>query len=432
MRPSTFSRFIWGLWLAAATVLAEASPNFEKTLHPVSGRSLYDVVKSYTNIGNGRIGGIRTGTVGARKVFLWLRRELKRAGLLTTQQHWRFRQYALRRCELIVDGQAVDCLPMWFPNTTRLNNLGISHATLLPGQAAVVQIRGYQQDNTGVGPIIEGAVSKGAGAVIAVNTVHQSLTAINAIDTTSEAPRSVPIVVVGNKDASLLGSAKKVDTLRLLGRNLPAARTANLIGRLPRHQQTQKLIVVSTPINGWFLNGGERGPGVALFLGLARWAAMTRPAADFVFVATSGHELGEMGSKRFLDGAERLGVTPDKVTAWIHLGASIATWNYAEHGNGHFEKIGTYHANLDYNSPMLAPLLTDYLMPPGFNPKPESTKTAGELAMIMDRGYKAFGFYGAFGKFHTRFDLADSTAPELLEPVARALTNLIDAIVAAP
>jgi len=159
---------------------------------------------------------------------------------------------------------------------------------------------------------------------------------------------------------------------------------------------------------------------------------MTRPAADFVFVATSGHELGEMGSKRFLDGAERLGVTPDKVTAWIHLGASIATWNYAEHGNGHFEKIGTYHANLDYNSPMLAPLLTDYLMPPGFNPKPESTKTAGELAMIMDRGYKAFGFYGAFGKFHTRFDLADSTAPELLEPVARALTNLIDAIVAAP
>lgn len=432
MGRCTFFRFHCGLWLAAAALVAEASPVFIPPLDPVSGGSLYDVVKTYTNFGKGRVGGIRTGTAASRQTFRWLRRELKRAGILTSQQHWRFRQYSLHSCELVVDGKAIECLPLWYPNTKRLKNLGIARTPSLAGQAAVVQIRGYQQDNPGVGSIIEDTVSKGAGAVIAVNTAHDSLTAINAIDTSNESPQSVPIVVVGNKDATRLSSAKRVDTLRLAGRNLRAAQTVNLIGRLQGPQKTQKLIVVSTPVNGWFLNGGERGPGLALFLGLARWAAMARPAAEFIFVATSGHELGEMGSRRFLDEAERLGVTADKVSAWIHLGASIATWNYAELGDGQFEKIGTYHANLDYNAPLLATLLTNYLTPAGFSPKPESTKTAGELAMIMSRGYKTFGFYGAFGKFHTRFDLADSTAPELLEPVARGLTNLIGAIVAEP
>jgi hypothetical protein len=425
-------RLLVGCLLLSPVLQVGAEPHCKIPADPLSGQALYDVVRTYADIAAQQPSGLRTGNQGSKETFHWFQEALDCAGLATDYQPWQFRRYALRQCHLVADGKPIECLPLWFPNDTPLENLAIGTAAPLAGKAAVVQVKGYQQDNAGVGPLIADAVNAGAQAVIAVNTAHQSLTSINATETTAQSPQPVPMVVVGGKDLAWLQSAQNVDSLEIHGRDMSHGRAANLIGWLPGPRGADKLIVVSTPINGWFINGGERGPGLALFLGLARWAAEARPAANFVFVATAGHELGEMGSQKFLDIADQIGITPESVTAWIHLGASIATWNYTEQGDGQFQQSGTYHSNLDYNDADFAPLLNQYLQPLGYAPRPEGTYTSGELAMIMDKGYHTFGFYGAFGKFHTKYDLADSTAPELLEPVAHGLAGIISDIAAAP
>lgn len=419
-------------WLLLSSALpAAAEPRCNVPADPLSGQALYDVVRAYAGFAAQQTSGMRTGNHSSRETFHWFQEQLDCAGLDIAHQPWQFRRYALRQCHLVVDGQPIECLPLWFPNTTPLESIAIGTSAPLAGKAAVVPVKGYQQDNSAVAAPLADAVNAGAQAVIAVNTAHQSLTSINATETTAQSPQPVPMVVVGGKDLARLQAASTVDTLEILGRDMSHGRAANLVGWLSGPRGADKLIVVSTPVNGWFVNGGERGPGLALFLGLARWAAETRPAANFVFVATAGHELGEMGSQRFLDVADQIGITPQSVTAWIHLGASIATWNYTEQGDGQFQKTGTaYHSNLDYNDADFAPLLNQYLAPLGYNPRPEGAYTSGELAMIMDKGYHTFGFYGAFGKFHTKYDLADSTAPELLEPVAQGLADVISDIAA--
>jgi hypothetical protein len=65
----------------------------------------------------------------------------------------------------------------------------------------------------------------------------------------------------------------------------------------------------------------------------------------------------------------------------------------------------------------------------GFDPRPSGPKTSGELAYIMEQGYRAFGFYGAFTELHTRQDFEDNTAPEPLEAVARSLVAAISELV---
>jgi hypothetical protein len=79
--------------------------------------------------------------------------------------------------------------------------------------------------------------------------------------------------------------------------------------------------VISTPSSGWFHCAGERGPGIAIWLALARWSSHRESTVRYTFVASSGHEIGEQGMRSFLASqAPR----PSEVDIWLHLGASIA------------------------------------------------------------------------------------------------------------
>ena len=61
------------------------------------------------------------------------------------------------------------------------------------------------------------------------------------------------------------------------------AEAYEVIGKLNRGK---KLVVVTTPSSGWFQCAGERGAGVALWLGLARWAARQKTDFSYQFVAS--------------------------------------------------------------------------------------------------------------------------------------------------
>ena len=91
-------------------------------------------------------------------------------------------------------------------------------------------------------------------------------------------------------------------------------------------------IVVSTPSSGWFTCAGELGPGIAMLLALAEWVTTRSEGLNYLFVATSGHELDFLGARLFHEA--NLAPPPARTHAWLHLGASVATppWRLVEHG----------------------------------------------------------------------------------------------------
>jgi hypothetical protein len=179
---------------------------------------------------------------------------------------------------------------------------------------------------------------------------------------------------------------------------------------------------VTTPISGWFGCGGERGPGVALFLGLARWVAQQKSDLSYLFIANSGHELGYLGAEITL---EKVDVpAPRDVVAWVHLGAAIATRVWHKTGN-------SYEPSTEYNSftflqgsPELVPMLKKaFANIPHLIPG--SLLFMGELEVIHEAGYTLFGFFGEHHFFHQPEDTAEETAPELLEPIGRSLVEAL-------
>ena len=87
-------------------------------------------------------------------------------------------------------------------------------------------------------------------------------------------PQPIPTLFVAPKDdvalgiAALTGSQVRMTIHGEDRRGEDAVLAHNVVARIERGP---RWIVVTTPISGWFGCGGERGPGVALFLGLARW-----------------------------------------------------------------------------------------------------------------------------------------------------------------
>ena len=79
-------------------------------------------------------------------------------------------------------------------------------------------------------------------------------------------------------------------------------------------------IVLLTPRSGWWQCVGERGGGLAIWIEVARLVGGLSLERDLIFLATTGHELGFIGVKRYLDSDPSLA---RRAVAWVHLGANI-------------------------------------------------------------------------------------------------------------
>ena len=81
----------------------------------------------------------------------------------------------------------------------------------------------------------------------------------------------IPLIMVRPKDRAAIESAiaKKVDaSLMIKGHYKEKASSRNIIAQ--RGDPSKEVIVISTPLSGWFVNAAERGPGIAVFLALGK------------------------------------------------------------------------------------------------------------------------------------------------------------------
>lgn len=403
--------------VCAAAATLPIMPSLARAAAPVaapSGAALFADVERYA-----AFGPKRTASHADRAVSTWLASEAEKAGARVERLPFTVKQFIDDRARLVVNGQSVQTTPFWFPMATpgpivAPGSLDLGSAK---GRIVVVRTPDGLAGLRALPGLVRDAAAAGAVALIAVTPSPSG-------EYFAHGQRDVcalPVLLAGSKDWPLLAAAAAAAALMTvdIGGTLAAAATAECI---VAHTggASGPLTVISTPTSAWTTSAGERGTGVALWLALLRTFAIS--GRDAVFVAASGHELGGAGARFFADSA--LAPPVARVAQWCHLGASIATRAWRHDGSSALiatDAPGGGARLLTNRSALLAPLTAAFASSP-YRPILVDAATArGELALVFDHGYPAFGFEGTHDFFHAPGDLPVVTSPELLAPVGAAL-----------
>lgn len=407
-----------GTSLAAAAMSGPAGARAATA--SLQGPSLYADVKAYAGLGEHR-----TGTPGDAAATRWIAEALKRAGYRVETQPFEYPVFELGRCEIELGGRRLESFPYWAPHAAPTGGVaGALAAVAGAGKVALVALKAGQGNglNEAPPPQIAAAVDAGASAVIAV--CDNPLGELVALNRTPLAPPwKVPVVLAAARDGDALKQAAAAGapvTVRLDGRTT-AGRAENVVARKTGRG---KPLVISTPKSGWFHCAGERGSGIAIWLGLARWLASTE--LDVVLLAASGHEFDGYGGRRF---TETLAPKPADTSLWAHIGANVAVYDFALKDGRIVRQPGPPAQRLlAVSEPLLGAAGKAFAGQVGYA-QPfdiDKRKAPGEIAHFQELGYgPLIGVVGASPLHHTRRDLADVTGPEVLEPVARGLADLI-------
>lgn len=403
---------------ALATTASFARVALAKTVDPLSGAFLYEKVRAYDSLGEHR-----TATPGDEATSRWLSDELVRAGFRAEKQIVPTDLFVPGECSLEVAGAKIPAFPAWPPHpedgvTAPLVNADASDVS---GRIVVFDMQhpGATWALPGERDVVEPLIARGARAVV-VCTEGPTGEVIAQNAEPLGRTWNAPVVLVGGKYASALlqAAASGVSaTLVSRGHFTPQAPATNVVATRPGKG---KAVVISTPKSGWFHCAGERGSGIAIFLALAHKLAHETDAS-LVFVANTGHEIGQTGAKLF---AKTRAPRPADTKLWFHLGADVATRKIVvENGalRGLDEMSDTHRI---FATPrLMAAARTAFAGQPGYgDPLPtDPVKTPGELHDFLAEGYADIaGMLGPSPVFHTPLDRTEiATTPAVLEAVAR-------------
>lgn len=397
----------------------------------LAGTKLQADVVSYTSTGEQR-----TGSAASAQTLDWLDERLRRAGYATRRVPIPVTAQELGLTTVKIGNEVIsDGFPAWPVVTTPAPGLtGPLRSVDAAKSGDIVFVRLPFSQYASVfdplyRPILAAVLQKQPGAIVAV-TDHPTgeVVALNVRGAEQQGTavrRDIPMLLVGAKHAGRLEAAarqgeKVTLTLRAQSR---VTTDANLIATAG--PTGQPAVVISTPKNGWFQSGGERGPGIAIALGLADWLRAKRPDLAVKFVFTSHHELGGAGMRAALADPE---FSTERVRLWIHLGANIAA-REASLADGRLTR------GVDANSQrgIAATDSETAALRAAFAAMGVSVRAindggqVGEIALVARRPKQtAIGAVGYQLLHHTRLDDANSTSPQTLEPFARALATYLE------
>ena len=270
---------------------------------PLAGSALYADVQRYDGFGVHRY-----GSPGAEQAMAWIAGEFERAGLAVSSQRFTLaRQYEFESGTLTVDGESRSVVPQWWiPEAQGSFSLAAPIAAPGDGPAAGSYVRADLAFDRGAylnaqhRAAIEAALARRPAAVL-LTIDHPSGEIFTYNVDQKEKPWPVPVILVAPKDEAKLAAAEargEPVTVSIQGRLERNVVGRNIIGRLDRGKA--RTIVVSTPVSSWFTSSCERGPGIAAFLATAQAASQSMKDVNFVFVGTSGHEVGHGGMEHFI------------------------------------------------------------------------------------------------------------------------------------
>lgn len=389
----------------------------------------------YIGFGSKQAGGAGDNACGA-----WLATEIERAGFKVERQEFATPFFEPTRSELVCGDSKASLWPQPVVVQTgpdgvtgplvRLDQAGRTEASL-EGAIALIDLPFGRWSSALAKPIREPITAAfAAGAKAAVAITNGPTGKIIALNADGRAPMfSGPVAVLAPENAGpFLAAAMRRTPATMMVRGNSGRRPAfNFVGRIDRGQP--RWLVVSTPRSGWFVCAGERGPGVAAWLWLARWASKAVQGYNLAFVCNTGHEYEYLGAAEAL---KTFTPKPADTHFWLHLGANVAARDWHE-GLGQWRPLPSVDTQRYLSiSPSLLPLAREtFAGHPGLEaPYSSDTLTAGELTEILAAGYApAAGVFGIHRYHHVAEDDARCVSAASVASTAAAFQGLIERVI---
>jgi len=414
--------------LCAVAAVGAPWPGVGQTPPAVEPDRLLADVQTYFDFGIHR-----TAYPGDVRTSAWLVERLRAAGLETRTHDFAVRQLFLDDASIEDERGRIEAFPIWLPRTTPAE--GIRGRLVLVDEATgAADIRGAVAwlDPSGGAParatLDRKAIDAGAAAILIETTDGAGLgllQAINAERAYVDRERPVPTVIYGAADARRLRqSLGREVTVRITGRMEERAEASNVYGTRVVDEESD-WIVVSTPSSGWFTVAGERGPGVAMLLALAEWVGARPDGLNYLFVATSGHELDYLGARLFHEA--HLAPPPERTRAWLHLGAQIATPPWEERDGVLVPAERVVAGTLQATDDLATPMRDAFAHLPMYTLRTDTR--IGEFRDLVEHGYQGLGIVGGSNPwFHVQGDDPRGVHGETLAAVTAATARALLAV----
>jgi len=369
------------LFLASQTALyaQEHQPRFSPQ------QRIAQIIHAYEEQGNHR-----TATKVDRVSGDWLAAKVRQSGLSPAREIFTISRVDPVTASLSANGRLIEGVPLFDGSFTDAG--GVSGRLGPIATDAPIGLAEIVPNTAGTGLLAE-ARRQGRHRAIVVITRggRPGLCPSNAASFLD--PFGPPVLQVSSEEdgwlADLAGQGSEVTVVNYAKRT--SAEALNVTASIPGSDRALPPLVIMTPRSGWWACASERGGGIACWLELIRAMRGMKPARDVLFVASSGHELGELGIGIY---AKR---RPDLIKhsrAWIHFGANIG----AAQGPGN-----TIQASDDEMESMMAAgmaaagLAIDRRVPRGAVP-------GGEAGMVHRGGGRYMSIIGSNGLFHNPAD----------------------------
>jgi hypothetical protein len=374
-----------------------------------------------------RFGIHRAGTIGERRTANWLRNRLLALGYQARIEPFPIKTILEPSAIITINNQTIAAFPQWFPPAACLNHVTAGPLLPLEAESDTPAVRIVSQPalllanwDAPLDALVAQAVQKQATALIlSINDPSDDLFVCNQHH---KEPFPIPVLLVARRDLSrllLLATPNSGQVQIGIKGRLVDTNALNVVGFKPG---VGKTVVISTPLTGWFQCGGERGPGVALWLHIAQLlAAQSRPV---LMLGTGSHEIGHKGMEHAL--AHNVAPKPDDVALWVHFGASLAANRLDSQYSFTTRQflVGTDVTEAG------AKLGLGSLMPIFVMGTPA---TLGEAGQVIGAGHRRFvGLSGQFPTFHTPLDQGQAIDFGRLDQLATAAGMLIQRIAGVP
>jgi hypothetical protein len=418
---------LFGASLALQTLLGAAGVRAQDRLGFDPVRLLADVQTYYD------FGVHRTAHPGDVRTSRWLADRLRAAGLETGAHTFAVRQFFLEDASIEDERGRIEAFPIWLPRAT--SSTGVTGRVVVVDDATPPsEIRGtiaWLQPGVGAaarGRLDRKAIEAGAAAILVETTDGAGLgilQAINAERAYVDTERPVPTLVFGAADTPRLRQAVGRNvTVRITGRMDERAEAMNVYGARTVDEEAD-WIVVSTPSSGWFTCAGERGPGIAMLLALAEWVGARDDGLNYLFVATSGHELDYLGARLFHEA--HLAPPPERTRAWLHLGAQIATPPWEESDGVLVPTDRVTNGTLQATEGLAPALREAFAQLPMYTLRTDTR--IGEFRDLVEHGYDGLGIVGGSSPwFHVPGDDPRAVSEETLADVTGAMARALLAV----
>lgn len=425
------------LGASALVPLAATAASAQTSAPPSDLATIEADLLRYVGFGDKRAGGAGDNACGD-----WLAGELERAGYAVERQIFEAPYFEASRSQLICGDATVGVYPQPIVRTT--GSHGVSGPLVrvdgagrftgpMNGAIALVDLA-FARWSSLMSRAIRGPVEAAfaAGAVAAVIITNGPTGKVIALNADGREPMFAgPVALLAPDEAGpfLAGTIQGSET-RLIIEGEGGRRPAfNFVGRLDRGRG--RWLAVSTPRSGWTVCAAERGPGVAAWLDVARWAPLALPDHDLAFVCNTGHEYEYLGA------AEAMHAIAPAVEAtqfWLHIGANVAARDWHELPGGWSPLPNVDPQRVLSISPELLPLAREIFAGQiGYEaPVSSAVLSAGELDEVIRAGYApAAGVFGIHRFHHVAGDDERCLNPAGTAAAAAGFRRLIQAVLAA-